>query len=138
MAYDKEIYFNDLFVGYGNKAEVSPETSNSEVKTFTGVITDGNAEIAWNVNIDKIRYGKIKDYVKIEKLVHQMFTQPGSIKIIERTKTVDGVLEVKQQVYNCIVSDKKYTLDPESRTVESLAFKGSKMREWVNGEEIPF
>ena len=138
MAYDKEIYFNDTFVGYGNKADVKPETSNSEVKTFTGVITDGSSEIPWEVSIDKIRYGKIKDYVKIEKILHKMFTVPGTITIIERTKTVDGILTVKQIIYNCIVSDKSYSLDPEARTVESLTFKGSKMKEWVNGEEIPF
>lgn len=138
MAKTVEIYLGTLRLGYANKADVKPSTQTSEVTTFDGVITDGEKNISWEISIDQVRYGKIKDYIAIQKKLHQMFTIPDSVKIVETSETVDGTIKVTDQVYNCLVDDKNYSIDPESRTVESLTFKGSKLKKWINGEEIPF
>ena len=138
MAKQKYVWINDTPVGYCTSAKVSPETNTQETKTFDGVLTDGTSEVSWTVEFEKIRYGGISDYVTIEKMVHKMFTTPMPVKVMERVQTKEGELRVTQVIFNCIVDNKEYEIDPEERTVESLSFKGSKMREWVNGEEIPF
>jgi hypothetical protein len=138
MAKTKFVWINDTAVGYCTSAKVSPETNTTETKTFDGVITDGTSEVSWTVEFDKVRYGGISDYVAIEKLLHKMFTTPMPIKIMELAQTKEGEIRVTQIIYNCIVDNKEYSIDAEDRTVESLSFKGSKMREWVNSEEIPF
>ena len=138
MAKQVEIYLGTLKLGYANKAEVKPETQTSDVATFDGVITDGEKNISWTISIDQVRYGKVKDYITIQKKLHKMFTVPDSVKIVETSQTVDGTIKVTDQVYNCLVDDKNYSIDPESRTIESLSFKGGKLKKWINGEEIPF
>ena len=138
MAKKVSIYLGTMLLGYGNKVDLSPSTKTSEVDTFDGVITDGEKDLSWKLAIDKVRYGKIKDYIAIEKKLHKMFTVPETIKIVEESETVDGTLKVVDQISNCFVDDKKYSIDPSSRTIENLSFKGNKLKKWINGEEIPF
>lgn len=138
MAKTKFIWINDVPIGYATSAKVSPETNTQDTKTFDGVITDGTAEVSWTVEFDKVRYGGISNYVAIEKLLHKSFSTPMTIQVMEEVQTKEGALKVEQFIYNCILDNKEYSLDPEERTVESLSFKGSKMKELINGEEIPF
>lgn len=135
----KVIYIDGVHVGYANKVEVSPEISNSDpIKTFDGPIPSGTSEISWNVNIDKLRYGTVAQYKQMEALLLSMFDNPKTIKVVESAKGVDEKIKVTQHIYKCTLTDKKYTLEVESDTVENLSFKGTSMKEWVNGEEIKY
>ena len=138
MAKTKYVWVNDVAIGYATSAKVSPETNTTETKTFDGVITDGTPDVSWTVEFEKIRYGGISNYVALEKLLHKSFSTPVTVRIYESVQTKEGKLNISQFIYNCILENKEYTIDPEERTVESLSFKGSKMKELVNGEEIPF
>ena len=81
MAKQVEIYLGTLRLGYANKAEVKPETETSDIKTFDGVITDGEKNISWTISIDQARYGKVKDYITIQKKLHKSITVLLTIKI---------------------------------------------------------
>ena len=136
MVKEKKIYIRDIHVGYATTVNVSPETSTEQTPTFDGVITDGTDIIPWTVSIDKIRYGKISEYIELEKLLHGMFTKPENIKVVEESNTVDGSLRVTDIIYNCILETKDYEINTDSRTVENLSFKGTDLNKWVNGEQI--
>ena len=139
MAKAKEIYIDTLHLGYANKCEVSPDIKNSDPEnTFDGPVPTGTDTVNWNVNIDKLRYGKVADYAQTERLLLSMLKTPKTIKVIERAKGVDGELRVTQYIYKCTLTDKKYTMDVENSTVENLSFTGTSMKEWVNGEEITY
>ena len=138
MAKQKFVYINNVGIGYCTSAKVSPETKTQETPTFDGVITDGTADVPWTVEFEKVRYGGVSNYITVEKLLHKSFSNPVTIQITELVQTKEGQLKVSQIIYNCILDGKEYSIDPEERTVESLTFKGSKMKEWVNDEEIPF
>lgn len=136
----KEVYVAGVKLGYANKAEVSPDiTDAEETKTFDGSIIDVPESISWEISIDKLRYAKtIQSYKEVEILLLQMFKEKKSVKVVETTKMADGsTLKVATVVYNCAITDKKYSIDPESRTVENLSFKGSPADTWVNDEKLP-
>ena len=133
----KRIYINNIKVGYANKVELSPDITNAEpVKTFDGGVPNGSDDVSWSVTIDKLRYGKISDYKTMETLLLSMFKTPYTISIIEEVIGVDGTIKVQNNVYKCILTDKKYSIDVESNTVENLSFTGAYMREYINGEQI--
>lgn len=135
----KEVIIGGKHVGYANKAEVSPDiTDAEETKTFDGSIIDTPESIAWKIDIDKIRYDKTsKSYAEMETLLLSMFKTPKTITIREDSKGADGKdITVETNVYDCLLSDKKYSIDAESRTAENLSFKGSPMEEKVNGKVV--
>ena len=131
----KWVYIGGTKIGYANKAEVSPDiTDAEETKTFDGNIVDVPENIAWTVSVDKVRYGKtILSYAELELLLLSMFKTKKTVRIVEETKLADGsTLRVDNRVYNCVITDKKYTIDADSRTVENLSFKGSPCDTYIN------
>ena len=135
----KKIMISNKRVGYANKVEVSPNITNAEpVATFDGGVPNGNDEVTWSVTIDKLRYGKITDYLNMEKLLLSMLKTPYTITITEDVTAIDGTMTVQTKVYKAVLTDKKYTIDAESNTVENLSFTGASMKEFVNGEEITY
>ena len=139
MAKYKAVYVDGQKIGYANKAEVSPEISGQEeTATFDGKIIDTADSISWTISIDKIRYdSSIKHYIQIEGILLSCFKNKKTVKVVETTELPDGNLTVTTQVYNCMLTDKKYTVDAESRTVENLEFKGTSMDSWINNEKMP-
>ena len=137
---NKAIFIGGVRLGYANKAEVTPDiTDAEETKTFDGPILDTPESISWEVSIDKLRYATtIQSYKEIEILLLQMFKEKKTVQVNEIVKMADGnEMKVVTKVYNCAITDKKYSIDPESRTVENLTFKGSPMDTWINGEKLP-
>lgn len=137
---NKAVYIGGVRLGYANKAEVTPDiTDAEETKTFDGPILDTPESISWEVSIDKLRYDKsIASYKQVEILLLQMFKEKKTVQVTEVVKMADGnEMKVDTKVYGCAITDKKYSIDPESRTVENLTFKGSPMDTWINGEKLP-
>ncbi len=132
----KLIYINDLYVGYGTSAEVSAEPNTESTATFDGPVTYGEDNVPHTVKIERLRYGKIADYKQLAILLHDMLATPYPITIKEDVKMVDGKVRVTDRVYNCLLSNDNYKLDPEAGTVESLEFSGGKRSRWIGGEKI--
>jgi len=135
----KKITIGATTLGYANKADVSFDiTDAEETKTFDGSIIDNPESIACKIDIDKIRYGKTSNsYAEVEKLLFSMFKTPQTVTVSEDTQAADGsTILVESTVFSCLLTDKKYTIDAESRTVENVSFKGSPMEQKVNGEVV--
>ena len=133
---DKAIFINNVRVGYGTNAKVEPELDTEETPTFDGPVIDGTIEPSHTVEIEKLRYGTMDEYIAIEKLLVNMYTVGYPVKIVESVKMKDGVMKITDIVYDCKLDGNDYELDPEERTVDSLSFKGGKRRRWINGKEI--
>ena len=133
---DKAIFINNVRVGYGTNAKVEPELDTEETPTFDGPVIDGTIEPSHTVEIEKLRYGTMDEYIAIEKLLVNMYTVGYPVKIVERVKMKDGAMKITDIVYDCKLDGNDYELDPEERTVDSLSFKGGKRRRWINGKEI--
>ena len=133
---DKAIFINNVRVGYGTNAKVEPELDTDETPTFDGPVIDGTIEPSHTVEIEKLRYGTMDEYIAIENLLVNMYTVGYPVKIVESVKMKDGVMKITDIVYDCKLDGNDYELDPEERTVDSLSFKGGKRRRWINGKEI--
>ena len=132
----KFIYINDIRVGYATSAKVEPEIDTEETPTFDGPVVDGTEDPSHTVEIEKLRYGTIKEYIQLEQLLVNMYTKGYPIKIIEDVSMKDGDMRVTDIVYDCKLDGNDYELDPEERTAENLSFKGSNRKRWINGKEI--
>ena len=133
---DKAIFINNVRVGYGTNAKVEPELDTEETPTFDGPVIDGTIEPSHTVEIEKLRYGTMDEYIAIENLLVNMYTVGYPVKIVESVKMKDGAMKITDIVYDCKLDGNDYELDPEERTVDSLSFKGGKRRRWINGKEI--
>lgn len=132
----KEVYINNVKVGYGTNVKVEPEVETEETATFDGPIIDGTLEPSHTISIEKLRYGTIDEYIQLEQLLVNMYEKGYAIKIIERVSMKDGTMKITDTVYDCKLDGNEYELDPEERTAESLSFKGGKRKRWINGKEI--
>ena len=132
----KVIYINDIRVGYATSAKVEPEIDTEETPTFDGPVVEGTEDPSHTVEIEKLRYGTIKEYIQLEQLLINMYTKGYPIKIIEDVTMKDGNMRVTDIVYDCKLDGNEYEVKPDERTVENLSFKGGKRKRWINGKEI--
>ena len=133
---NKEVWIDGFKVGYCTSAKISAETKTESTATFDGPVTDGTDQIPHTVEIERLRYAKITDYVTLSKLLHEMLTEPKLVVITERVKMVDGRVAVVDKVYNCLIDSDEYELNPEEATVESIKFSGGKRSRWIDGKQI--
>lgn len=133
---DKLIYINDLYIGYGTSVKITAETNSESVATFDGPVTDGSDNVSHDVEIERLRYGTKSDYLAISKLLHKALSEPVTVTVKEDVKFSDGKMRVTDTVYNCVLDNDEYELDPEERTVESISFTGGKRSRWIGGKKI--
>ena len=131
-------YIEDVYIGYGTKGELSPDITNDVIPTFDGPVSDIGVDPSWELTIDRLRYaGTLKEFITIEQLIYSMLRTPKNLKIVDEiTLESKETAKVTEILYNATLTDKKATFDPETRTAENLAFKGTKVRKWVSGKEI--
>lgn len=136
MAVTKEVYINDIHVGYATNAKVTPSYETDETPTFDGPVIDGTDEPSHEVTIDKLRYGTIDEYTQIAQILLDMQSVAYPIKIVEYAKMKDGEMKRTDIIYECKVDGNEYELNPDERTAESLSFKGGKCTTWINDKEL--
>ena len=132
----KEIYFNDTFVGYGTKASMKDELETEKTPTFTETLVDGDPNPAVTVSIEALRAGTIQQYIDLEKAIKDAKTTPTTVLVRATDKAKDGILDVREYAYNCLLSSDEVEVDPVKRTALKLELTGSSRRKKINGEWI--
>lgn len=138
MAKRVEYYIEDIYIGYGTKGELSPDLSNDTIPTFDGPVSEVGVPPSWGLTLDRLKYaGTVAEFMAIETIIYSTISTPKNIKIVDRVKLESGeTAKVTEILYGANLTDKKANFDAEARTAENLAFKGTKVRKWVNGKEI--
>ena len=132
----KRIYFNKTFVGYATKANVKDELETEKTPTFTETLVDGDPNPAVTVSIEALRAGTIQQYIDLEKAIKDAKTTPVTVLVRATDKAKDGILDVREYAYNCLISSDEVEIDPVKRTVLKLELTGSSRRKKINGEWI--
>lgn len=132
----KQIYFNKTFVGYATKATIKDELETEKTPTFTETLVDGDPNPAVTVSIEALRAGTIQQYIDLEKAIKEAKTTPVTVLVRATDKAKDGVLEVREYAYNCLLSSDEVEVDPVKRTALKLELTGSSRRKKINGEWI--
>lgn len=79
----------------------------------------------------------MKEFIAVEQVIYNTLKTPENLKIVDTVTLESGeTAKVTEILYSASLTDKKASFDAETRTVENLAFKGTKVRKWVNGQEI--
>ena len=132
----KRIYFNKTFVGYATKANVKDELETEKTPTFTETLVDGDPNPAVTVSIEALRAGTIQQYIDLEKAIKDAKTTPTTVLVQATDKAKDGILDVREYAYNCLISSDEVEVDPVKRTALKLELTGSSRRKKINGEWI--
>ena len=132
----KEIFFRNTFVGYATKANIKDELETEKLPTFTETLVDGDPNPAVTVSIEAVRAGTIQQYINLEKAIKEAKTTPTDILIHSTDKAKDGVLDVKEYAYNCLISSDEVEVDPVKRTAIKLELTGSSRRKKINDKWI--
>lgn len=132
----KQIYFNKTFVGYATKATIKDELETEKTPTFTETLVDGDPNPAVTVSIEALRAGTIQQYIDLEKAIKEAKTTPVTVLVRATDKAKDGVLDVREYAYNCLLSSDEVEVDPVKRTALKLELTGSSRRKKINGEWI--
>ena len=132
----KQIYFNKTFVGYATKANVKDELETEKTPTFTETLVDGDPNPAVTVSIEALRAGTIQQYIDLEKAIKEAKTTPTTVLVRATDKAKDGILDVREYAYNCLISSDEVEVDPVKRTALKLELTGSSRRKKINGEWI--
>lgn len=132
----KQIYFNKTFVGYATKATIKDELETEKTPTFTETLVDGDPNPAVTVSIEALRAGTIQQYIDLEKAIKEAKTTSVTVLVRATDKAKDGVLDVREYAYNCLLSSDEVEVDPVKRTALKLELTGSSRRKKINGEWI--
>ena len=132
----KRIYFNKTFVGYATKANVKDELETEKTPTFTETLVDGDPNPAVTVSIEALRAGTIQQYIDLEKAIKDAKTTPTTVLVQATDKAKDGILDVREYAYNCLISSDEVEVDPVKRTALKLELTGSSRRKKINDQWI--
>ena len=128
----KRIYFNKTFVGYATKANVKDELETEKTPTFTETLVDGDPNPAVTVSIEALRAGTIQQYIDLEKAIKDAKTIPTTVLVQATDKAKDGILDVREYAYNCLISSDEVEVDPVKRTAMKLELAGESRKKYVN------
>jgi len=127
---DKEIWIDGVRMLNGTSIKVSKNTETSSTTTFDGVITEGNANINYSIECNKVTYESKTDYVKLRKKLDSMLNQPAMITIREthRPPAPEKPFTVVENYQDCLVDGGDYEIKPDERTVDGLKFVTGAMK----------
>ena len=133
----KEVYFDNVRVGFATKATVKKELSTEETDTFDGKLVDSDPNPAVTVSIDSVRAGTTQQYIDLEKKLKYAQTNPITVQIVENIVGQDGKeMVVKDFAYNGVLSTADAGLEPAARTALSIEIKAQSHKRFINGTEI--
>ena len=128
----KEIYFDDVFVGYGTKATIKDELETEKTPTFSGALVDGDPNPSVTVSIELLKAGTIDEYIALERKIKYAKTNPITVQLKMSDKGKDGLITVKEYAYNCLISSDEVEFDPVKRTAMKLELAGESRKKYVN------
>lgn len=133
----KEVYFDNVRVGFATKATVKKELSTEETDTFDGKLVDSDPNPAVTVSIDSVRAGTTQQYIDLEKKLKYAQTNPITVQIVENIVGQDGKeMVIKDFAYNGVLSTADAELEPAARTALSIEIKAQSHKRFINGTEI--
>ena len=130
---DKEIIIgtgqNRITMLYGTSVKETPDISStsSTTPTFSGPIIQGSEEVAYDIDISKLRYEGRAMHQRLSEKLEEMLHIKDNITIIDTVRPAgETPYKVTRNYYNCLVTGNDYEMKPEDHTVENLKFRAEK------------
>lgn len=130
---DKTVVINGVDMLYGTGVKGSRETSVSETPTFSGVIVNGTRQVAHSLEIDKVSYEGLTNYVTLSDTIDEMLDTPGIVTVKEiKRPSGERPFYIKRTYFDCLVDGDDYEIKPEEHTVNNLKFKCGRMEKTID------
>ena len=130
---DKTVTINGVDMMYGTGVKGSRDTNVSATPTFSGVITQGTKNVAHTLEIDKVSYEGLTDYVSLSNTIEEMLEVPGIVTVKEiKRPSGERPFYIKRTYYDCLTDGDDYEIKPEEHTVHNLKFKCGRMEKEVD------
>ena len=130
---DKEIIIgsgdNVITMMYGTSVKETPDISSntSTTQTFSGPIIQGSEEIAYDIEIGKLRYEGKDMHKKLSQKLEEMLHIKDRITVIDTVRPAgEPSYRIYNYYHNCLVTGNDYEMKPEEFTVENLKFRAEK------------
>lgn len=122
---DKEIIIGGKTVMYATSVKASPETNSSSTNTFDGAITQGMDKVAWNVELEKVRFEGLSKHRELSELLEGMLNKPEMVTVRETVHSREEDYVIKDNFFDCLLDGNDYELKADDLTSESIKFKAS-------------
>lgn len=130
---DKTVVIDGVDMLYGTGVKGSRETNVSTTSTFSGVITNGTRNVPHSLEIDKVSYEGLTDYVSLSNAIEKMVDTPGMITVKEiKRPSGEQPFYIKRTYYDCLVDGDDYEIKAEEHTVHNLKFKCGGMEKTID------
>jgi len=130
---DKIVVINGVDMLYGTGVKGSRETNVSTTTTFSGVITNGTKQTAHSLEIDKVSYEGLIDYVNLASAIEEMLDKPGIVTVREiKRPSGEKPFYIKRTYFDCLVDGDDYEIKAEEHTVHNLKFKCGRMEKTID------
>ena len=130
---DKIVVINGVDMLYGTGVKGSRETNVSTTTTFSGVITNGTKQTAHSLEIDKVSYEGLTDYVNLASAIEGMLDEPGIVTVREiKRPSGEKPFYIKRTYFDCLTDGDDYEIKAEEHTVHNLKFKCGRMEKTID------
>ena len=123
---DKEIIIGGKTVMYATSVKASPDTKSSTTNTFDGAITQGMSNVAWSVELSKVRFEDLSTHKELSELLDSMLDKPQMVTVRENVHAKEEDYVIKDNFFGCLLDGNDYELKADDLTSESIKFKASK------------
>ena len=131
---DKEVIIAGKKVMYGTGIKASPETNNSTTNTFDGNIVQGTKNVAYSIEINRVRYDAQVTHKELSEKIDDMMENPDIITIREIVRpSGEEPYTVVDNFFDCITEGADYEIKTDDHTVENLKFKASRRERKYEG-----
>lgn len=117
-----------LGVYRGTNVKDSPETQTNSIACFGEVVTDGASEIGGTLEIEKLSYDSMQDYIDIETKLLEMRSVPTMVTTVEVIRFKDEApYTIYKNYLHCILDGNDYESKPAEKSTRNLKFRYSEM-----------
>lgn len=124
---DKEVIIAGKRMMYGTNIKCSPETNNSTTNTFDGNIVQGTKNVAYSIDLGRVRYDSQVTHRELSEKVEDMMETPDIITVREIIRpSGESPYCIVDNYFDCITDGNDYEIKTDDHTVENLKFKASR------------
>ena len=119
-----------LTVMHGTSVKDSLETSTDIITCFDEVVPQGASTVGGTLDIEKLSYDSINDYVALRDKLKDMLSTPTMVTTFEIIRFKgEAPYKIQKNYMGCILDGKDYEMKPEEHSVQSLKFKYASVEE---------
>lgn len=121
----------------GTSVKDSPDYDTDNVACFDEMVPQGNEVAGGTLEIEKLSYDSIDDYIKLAKQLLRMKNTSAMITTFEEIKFKgEDPYTIQKNYKDCLVSGNDMEHKPNEKSVRSLKFTYGSVVEKVDGQEI--